>query len=235
MNINKNDINYEIIHNIYETKGYITVKNFLSKDYAEEFYDFLINLDPTWWYHSSIVNNDRVDIRNLADITTQQKIKSRREDALKSFSEAKNFSYSFYRTVNNHYETCECFLCKFTEKIIKNKVFLSFIEKVTGESNLKLETFFFTEYKSGDFLYPHTDSPNGKVAIVLHMTKNWKPWFGGNLCMLDKTHSKVRETLVPQFNSMTVMKIVEKINPHFVEYIPQNVKEHRFAMVCWFN
>jgi hypothetical protein len=137
MNINKIDINYELIKHIYQTKGYITIKNYLSKDYAEELYDFLINLDPTWWYHSSIVDDDRVDIRNFSDITTQKKIKSRREDALKSFSEAKNFSYSFYRTINNHYETCNCFLCKFTEKIIKNKVFLSFIEKGTGDSHVK--------------------------------------------------------------------------------------------------
>ena len=223
------------IKETYQTKGYVTIKTFLKEDFAEEFHKFLINMNPTWWYHSSIVDDDKIEIRNTQNKETQKKIESRRQAALKSFAEAKIFSYSFYRTINNHYDSCKCFLCKFDENIINSKKFKSLIEEISGEKNLTLGTYFYTEYKSGDFLYPHTDSPNGKVAIVLHMTKNWSPWFGGNLCILDDTYKKIRETLIPRFNHMTVMKIAGKINPHFVEYIPQNVREHRFAMVCWFN
>ena len=99
----------------------------------------------------------------------------------------------------------------------------------------KLGMFFYTRYNGGDFLYPHTDSPNGKVALVLHLTRDWKPWYGGNLCLLGEKWGSVRETLVPQYNSLMLMNIVDKKNPHFVEYIPEFVKKPRYAMVCWFE
>ena len=220
---------------IYMIKDYVTIKNFLTSDYAEQFHKFLKNMDQTWWYHTSVTKNGKKEIRNMSDNSIQTIITERRKNALELFAQSKEFSYSFYRTIGNHYEECNCFLCNFDDKIIRSEQFKNLIEKITDKTNLKLGTYFYTEYRPGDFLYPHTDKPNGRVALVLYLTKNWKPWYGGNLCILDNQWKNVRETLTPKFNSMTIMKIEENTNPHFVEYIPQNVIEKRFAMVCWFT
>ena len=219
----------------YVSQGYVAIQNFLQDEYAENFYHKLNNMNPTWWYHTSTTEVGKSETRNFLDENTQKQITYKRNSALKLFSQSKAFSYSFYRTIGNHYKRCNCKLCQFDKDIIKNPNFKKFVEEVTGEIDLKLGTHFYTEYKSGDFLYPHTDSPNGRVAIVLHMTKNWKPWYGGNLNLLDFDWKNIKATLVPKFNSLTIMKIRNNINPHFVEYIPPNVTEKRFAMVCWFN
>jgi len=222
-------------NNIYVSQGYVVIQNFLQDEYVENFYNFLNDMNPNWWYHTSVTEVGKDEIRNFQDEKTQKIITDKRNSALKLFSQSKDFSFSFYRTLGNHYETCYCKLCQFNKDIIENSNFKKLVEEVTGEIELKLGTYFYTEYKPGDFLYPHTDSPNGRVAIVLHMTKNWEPWYGGNLNLLDSKWQNIKATLVPKFNSLTIMKIKEDVNPHFVEYIPPNVTEKRYGMVCWFN
>lgn len=229
MDISKN---FATLQRRYKEDTYVIDSSFLTEDTCKKLTNFLDTMDKTWWYHSSMTGEGKKEIRRLPENLAT--IKERRDEAQKLFS-TETFSYSFDRTIGNHYETCRCQLCSFDKNVIKSDEFREYIERVTGQTGLKLGTFFYTRYNAGDFLYPHTDSPNGKVALVLHLTQNWKPWYGGNLCLLGNKWRSVRKLLVPRYNSLMVMDIVNKKNPHFVEYIPEFVKEPRYAMVCWFE
>jgi len=224
--------NFTMLQNRYKTDTYVIIRPFLNKEICEKLTNFLDTMDKTWWYHSSITDEGKKEIRRLPE--NMETIAKRREAAQQLFSK-ETFSYSFDRTIGNHYKTCQCQLCTFDKNVIKSDGFREYIERVTGQTGLKLGMFFYTRYNGGDFLYPHTDSPNGKVALVLHLTRDWKPWYGGNLCLLGEKWGSVRKTLVPQYNSLMLMNIVDKKNPHFVEYIPEFVKKPRYAMVCWFE
>ena len=229
MDISKN---FSILQKKYKEDTYVVVRPFLNKEICEKLTNFLDTMDKTWWYHSSMTDEGKKEIRRLPENLAT--IKKRRGEALKLFS-TETFSYSFDRTIGNHYSTCKCELCSFDKNVIKSDDFCNYIEKVTSQTGLKLGTYFYTRYNAGDFLYPHTDSPNGKVALVLHLTRDWKPWYGGNLCLLGNKWLSIRKTFVPQYNSLMIMNIVDKKNPHFVEYIPESVIKPRYAMVCWFE
>ena len=91
------------------------------------------------------------------------------------------------------------------------------------------------------FLALHTDAVtklNGnprKVAVVVHLTKDWKPWYGGNLVLLEKDGSSIKKTLTPKFNSVTLMKVEEEGVPHYVDpIIPRLIGKNRYAISMWY-
>merc|ERR1712199_10036 len=108
---------------------------------------------------------------------------------------------------------------------------------VTSYSLLsRLHSAFFTRYKAGDFLFPHTDEPHGRIALVMHMTKDWLPWYGGSLVVMDTkddpwpTTTKIKESFVPLFNTMHLMRIDMNLGPHYVHPVAPKVKTPRYAM-----
>ena len=165
MNLDKD---YVKLNQEFDKNSWIVDENFLTEEYCETVINYLSVMTPTWWYHSSITADGKKDIRYLE--TEHENIEKRKKEALKLFTK-NQFSYSFDRTIGNHYPNCYCKLCKFDTNIIQSTQLKEYVEKISGFSNLKLGTFFYTRYKAGDFLYPHTDAPNGKVALVLHLTK----------------------------------------------------------------
>tara|TARA_B100000575_G_scaffold252443_1_gene220426 strand:+ start:3118 stop:3810 length:693 start_codon:yes stop_codon:yes gene_type:complete len=221
------------LNELFNKDTWVIDDSFLKEDTCRILYNCLNNLDPSWWYHSSVTNEGKKEIRYRSE--GYKMIEKRREEALQLFSTSTGYSYSFDRTVGDHYLNCSCEICNFEKNIIQSQKFLDYIKTISGFDDIKLGTFFFTRYKGGDFLYPHTDSPNGKIAVVLHITKNWKPWYGGNLLILDKNWENIRKTFTPKYNSMIIMNIEGSINPHLVSFIPEEVKEFRYSMVCWFN
>ena len=230
MNLKKD---YVKLNKQFKENSWAVDANFLTEEYCKTVTDFLNIMDPTWWYHSSVTTEGKKEIRYFP--TKYKNIEKRKKEALKLFSTSKAFCYSFDRTIGNHCSNCYCKLCKFDKNIIKSSQFKEYVEKISGYTDLKLGTYFYTRYRTGDFLYPHTDTPNGKIAIVFHLTKNWKPWYGGNLFLLDNKWRNVKKVFTPKNNYMIVMKIGNKINPHLVSYIHEGVKENRYAMVCWFG
>ena len=67
-------------------------------------------------------------------------------------------------------------------KQLNSEKFIKMINNITNiRMSLKLNTMFLSKYKSNNFLSPHSDKGNGKVAFVLNLSKFWKPQYGGNI------------------------------------------------------
>ena len=163
----------------------------------------------------------------------KEKIQANINKATKAFKQNK-FSFSFYRTLNNHPSKCICIEC-YTKYIFKN---INIIQKIRSITNMDITTahdIFISKYSYGNFLSVHSDKNNGRIAFILNLSKDWKPQYGGLLHILDDNRIDVIKTITPRFNTLTLFYIPEnKGIPHFVSHI--NIKHsNRYAITGWFS
>ena len=139
-----------------------------------------------------------------------------------------NLSFNFHKT---HY--MKNILCK----ILNSKYFIDYINKITkNKFNITyLRSVFISKYKSGHFLSPHSDKNNGKIGFVINLSRNWKPYYGGNLNFLDDERQNIIHSITPSFNNILVFEIPDDGIPHFVSHIAPNIKNVRFAISGWFS
>ena len=106
------------------------------------------------------------------------------------------------------------------------------MNKITGLELTHLTTLFISKYKSGNFLSPHSDRGNGRLAFVINLTKFWKPQYGGNLHFMNDDRTEILDTFVPEFNNLVVFYVPEGDG---VPHVDPNVKHNRFAVTGWFT
>jgi hypothetical protein len=190
-------------------------------------------MNESWWANSTTIDSNKMEY-SLVE-TNKKDINNRKELATSEFGNDK-FTYSFDRTCDDHYPTCVCVECEY-RIFIKSKEYIDLIEAITGLQELKTGTFFCSRYQNGDFLSPHTDSPDGrKIAVIYNLTKNWKSWYGGNLVILkDWDTSEIKKILTPMFNTLNIMNVENKINPHYVSHVSPKVLHKRLSISGWYH
>lgn len=113
------------------------------------------------------------------------------------------------------------------------------ISQVTGFQNLKLEDNmnFVSCYEEGHYNGPHTDGVQGKIAFVYHLSKEWRPWYGGLFARLDWDWKKVNTVLSPPFNTLAIFNVDSKNHgsPHLVTEVAQGIKNKRIAYTGWYS
>ena len=237
-------INYKISkedQDLYIKNDYVVLENFFDSKTIEELYKTIDNAPDYWWNASTLDYKTHLAC-NLPYIDDNYRnIDINKQFSLTNLASGK-FCYRFDRLRSGHYDNCSCNICKF-DKILSSKILLDFCKKFTQNSEIgfvKLEPFY-SRYRSEDFLALHTDAVtklNGqprKIAVVIHLTKDWLPWYGGNLMLLNKDSTNVKKTLTPKFNSITLMKVEEEGVPHYVDPIIKHlVGKNRYAISMWY-
>jgi len=126
-------------------------------------------------------------------------------------------------------------LMKFRE-LINSDEMRAWIEDVSS-SKLTHASVGASLYKPGDHTQAHTDVsvlPNGsrrRVAYILHMTKRWRPHWGGDLVMINpQTH------IFPLFNALTLFPVTEGSFHYVSPVVPlaKFPKFKRLAVSGWF-
>ncbi len=196
---------------------------------AEQIYLFLHRLLPQYWVCATCVKRDR------QEFPFNHKQIPARERAVKEAFGRGDFSFFFYRTFNatpGQYSPLEFEIRTY----FSSPPFIEMLNQVTGMGLTTLNTLFVSKYTSGSFLSTHSDKGNGRLAFVLHMTKGWKPPYGGHLHFLDQAREKVIETFTPEFNTMMIFEVPEEEGiPHFVGHVAPNVPIPRIAITGWFS
>ena len=237
-------INYKIDkkdQESYQKNDYVILENFFDTNTVEELYKTIDTAPDYWWNASTLDYKTHLACNLPYTSDNNKKIEINQKFSLINLANGK-FCYRFDRLRSGHYETCTCNVCKF-DKILYSGGLLNFCKEFTQNDDIgkvKLEPFY-SRYRSEDFLALHTDAVtklNGnprKVAVVVHLTKDWKPWYGGNLVLLDKDGTSIKKTLTPKFNSVTLMKVEEEGVPHYVDpIIPRLVGKNRYAISMWY-
>jgi Rps23 Pro-64 3,4-dihydroxylase Tpa1-like proline 4-hydroxylase len=217
----------DILITDFKNNQKINIFNFLEEKFAEELYKNAIFQQN--WILSTGINNTKFE----KPFTKQfEKINLLQIKNINNAFSRDDFSYSFYRSMNN----IKISYLEFTlRKILNSKEFINLLNKITDLNLTELTTLFMSKYTSGNFLSPHSDKGNGKLAFVIGLTKYWKPQYGGNLHFLNDNRTEITHTFSPNFNNFIIFKIPEQGIPHYVSHVAPNVKYPRISITGWFN
>lgn len=220
----------------------IRIENFLDKDYADKIYNFYSKEMPRdWWYYSTMPKrpgiNEQTDNLRLSNIKHNPEVNSLvsyKSSLANEHFQLGNFSYSFKRTIDNHGKDCPCMECNL-KSFLNSKKGIDFINTVTNYGVINSSSLFSSLYEYNDFLSIHHDGPNGKIGFVYNLCPNWKPDWGGLLHTLSQDKTKVINTYVPQFNSLTLFdSSTDTGYPHYVSHVV-NKNVQRFSMAGWYK
>ena len=228
----KEIINYTLhldnLSEIFQINKKIKIDNILEISFADALYKFcMINKE---WILSTGINKNKFEKKDIAQFANANQLQIKNvQNAFKD----DQFSYAFYRNMNNQ-------KCSYFEFLIRRElsspIFIDFLNKITGLNLTTLKTLFLSKYKAGNFLSPHSDHGNGRLAFVINLTKFWKPQYGGNLHFLNDERTEIIDTYVPGFNNLMLFEVPENSGiPHYVSHIVPNVKYNRFAITGWFE
>ena len=207
----------------------LKIPNFLESQFAEELFKHAF-FEKNWNLASGIDKN-KFEKQNIPQF---DKINNLQIKNVSSAFGKDQFSYIFYRSMNNSKNIS--FLEFTLRKILNSPEFINTLNEITGLELTQLTTLFMSKYKSGNFLSPHSDRGNGRLAFVINLTKFWKPQYGGNLHFMNDDRTEILDTFVPEFNNLVVFYVPEGDGvPHFVSHVAPNVKHNRFAVTGWFT
>lgn len=222
-----NETNTDNLNNEFKNNKILSISNFLEKTFAEQLYKNAIFEKN--WILSTGINNNKFEKPNTIQY---EKINLLQIKNINNAFSNDNFSYSFYRSMNN----VKMQYLEFTiRKILNSSEFIELLNKITGLNLTKLTTLFMSKYVSGNFLSPHSDRGNGRLAFVINLTKYWKPQYGGNLHFLNEERTEIKHTFTPSFNNFIIFEVPEKGIPHYVSHIAPLVKYPRISITGWFD
>ena len=229
------NINWEKLQDDFSKNNIAIIKDLLQPDIAEyiwsayfyqskEFWDLAIYPDPE--QKSFDQGGYPVYLCKYDDPNIDQKIKYIRN---LNNSERDNFTYTYFRT-----QKLISYLNLWKLKEFKDK-----ITTVTGFKDLNLDDNmnFVSCYEEGHYNGPHTDGVQGRLAFVYHLSKNWKPWYGGLFVRLDWEWKEADVVLSPPFNTLAIFNVDSKNSgsPHLVTEVAQGITNKRIAYTGWYS
>jgi SM-20-related protein len=212
----------------------VEIPNFLPPSDATELADFLRDGMPKdWWYASTRPGSSNQPRYVRVTAHARESMTEAYKAALLAFDRGE-FSYSFLRT-NAHRAGCPCKLCRISSTI-KARGTLDLIERITGAHLTGTSDFFASCYRPGDFLSPHSDGKvDRRMGIVLQLTRDWRPEYGGLLHFLPEEGDGVRRLISPSFNSACIFAIAGPgDSKHFVSHVVPGVRASRIAISGWY-
>ena len=224
--VDENDMT--VLKETFSKNNRLKINDFLLSAFANSLYAHAVAEKN--WVLSTGINKNKYE---KSDTTQFDKINRLQ---LKNVSEAfgkDEFAYGFYRTMNNNVPN---YIEYTVRKVIGSDEFIKMLNDITDLGLTKLTTLFMSKYKSGNFLSPHSDKGNGRLAFVINLSKFWKPQYGGALHFLNDERTEIIDTFVPDFNNLVIFYVPEPNGiPHFVSHVCPNVKPSRYAITGWFE
>tara|TARA_B100001175_G_C19476714_1_gene624748 strand:+ start:648 stop:1373 length:726 start_codon:yes stop_codon:yes gene_type:complete len=222
------NLNLNELRNEYNKLNIIQINNILEESFSEALFKQAF-LEKNW------VLSTGFDKNKFQKPTTKQFEKANALQIKNVNNHFKNdeFTYIFHRTMNNNKPN---FLEFCIRKQLNSDKFIKMINDITKKNVTQLSTMFLSKYKSNNFLSPHSDKGNGKVAFVLNLSKFWKPQYGGILNFLDESRKNIIKSYVPDFNNLILFEVPENgYKPHFVSHVAPNIKHSRYAVTGWYD
>lgn len=220
--------NIENIKAEFLQKQRVKINNFLEHQFAELLYKHAL-IEKAWILSTGI---DKMKYEKNSTAQFQKLNDAQIKNVGNAFSNDR-FSYIFYRAFNGEKMT---FLEYSIRQMLSSNDFIDILNQITGLGLTKLTTMFLSKYKSGNFLSPHSDKGNGRLAFVINLSKFWKPQYGGVLHFMNEDRTEILESFVPSFNTFVIFHVPEEKGiPHFVGHVAPNVKHSRYSITGWFD
>jgi Rps23 Pro-64 3,4-dihydroxylase Tpa1-like proline 4-hydroxylase len=112
--------------------------------------------------------------------------------------------------------------------------FTAFFEELTGLPLGSSDDFGVHSMMNGDFLRPHSDdNRNRRVALVIYLSPEWEPSYGGNLNVHDKGGGVTE--VVPSYNSMVVFDVLAETTHQVTPVEPAAGDLARLTIGGWYH
>jgi 2-oxoglutarate-Fe(II)-dependent oxygenase superfamily protein len=112
--------------------------------------------------------------------------------------------------------------------------FKEFFDAITGMELGPSDDFGAHYMRAGDFLRPHNDdNRNRRLALVVYLSPEWDPSFGGELKMVDK-HGAAH-TIYPEFNSIVAFDTLAETTHHIEPVQPSAEDRARVTIGGWYH
>mmetsp|Transcript_30459 Transcript_30459/g.50448 ORF Transcript_30459/g.50448 Transcript_30459/m.50448 type:complete len:334 (+) Transcript_30459:102-1103(+) len=120
-----------------------------------------------------------------------------------------------------------------TFDIFDSKATKRWAQELTGRDCSGLCTGSPSYYKAGDHSLPHTDWAGQRtVAYVWHLSKDWRPEWGGALYWAQNPH--IAATFPASFNTLVLFGVTT-FSAHFVTTVSPHAKAKRLAYNGWWQ
>lgn len=141
-----------------------------------------------------------------------------------------DFSFSFKRICFNDMKVILFDLIS----VVNDIEFKSFLGELTGSKISMISNLYLSKFDKDDFLTTHCDSDDG-IGIVINLTKEWDPNYGGLTMILDKDKKTILDTFIPSYLNILIFDTKRRKTPHFVSTITSNTEYERIALVVRYN
>lgn len=215
----------------------ITLSDIFAEEYASKLHTFFSSGMPAnWWRLATYPSiNPRQTVGKTAYYfdNNDPLFNIDRLNAYKTAASNNAFSYYFYRTMN-HVANCTCVECDLRAKLGSSNA-LAFFSALAGCELTKVNEVFTSYYKPGCFLSAHHDINKGKIGFTIGLTTDWYPGYGGLLHFLSKDWRSVVKTVVPSYNSLTLLHLKDEGIPHLVSTVSEFVTAKRLTITGWYS
>ena len=221
---------------IWEKNKAVNVPDLIPQHQLDEIWDYYYTQPNNWWDH--VIHPDPFfdyenadpDYYHMNFLSENDPTFEERDNHARSFNKDGKFSYQYFRTDSNKGKQHPYL------SVFQHPTFISFLEFVTGLEDLKVDMnrTFISNYQEGHYNGPHTDGTNGRIAFVFHMTKNWRPEYGGVFMRTDWDYKTVNKAITPVYNTLTMFDTSDGGAPHLVTEVVKGCDNKRISYTGWY-
>jgi Rps23 Pro-64 3,4-dihydroxylase Tpa1-like proline 4-hydroxylase len=203
----------------------IVLKDFLQPEVAERLSRFLTH-EATYTAKYGLYSNSAIK-RTQSDVIFEEWERAPEKKRFYRFGEYSGLQPEFKLSLN------AVMFLKFRTAFYTDQ-FKELFEQITGLTLKPGPSMTGYVYKQGDYLRDHDDTDADKrLAYVLYLNPQWKPFFGGALHMIGSDGEVTR--IEAQHNSLILFDVRAK-SKHFVAPINSNAGEEvRTTLSGWWH
>ena len=219
----------------FAKSGRLHIPDFLKPEHAQALHAALSG--HISWFRTFTVNGKSYDVDLTAQAQTPDHVLAKIADAIAEGGRS-GFQYDFElwrisdeieagrRPTDNRQVLAEIY------DGLNTAPFLALIHRLTNMEGAVYCDAQATRYRAGHFLTSHDDDVEGKnrlCAMVLSLTQDWRPEWGGLLLFHDG-EGHICEGYMPKFNSLNLFRVPQL---HSVSQVADFVTADRLSITGW--
>ncbi|PCH95580.1 MAG: hypothetical protein COB83_08230 [Gammaproteobacteria bacterium] len=212
----------------YQKQGFVKVSNALSESTLSTIHEFIDK--QAQWNLALNHHGKHQDFNNLEVAKWSEDKKQQFEDVI--FAQASDgFQYLYEAIPIYDIFTQNLLADHFFNDIVRflnTEATLDFFREILAAPQITFMDAQLTRFGAGHFLNTHNDK-NRVAAMVINLTKQWRPDWGGALHLLDD-EQQIEQSFLPSFNEINIFKIPRD---HYVGYVSPFATGKRLAITCW--
>lgn len=215
----------------FQEKGMVVIPNLLDQASAEDTWHYYFHQPQEYWDLALYPDdfNDYGGYYNCYRAKIGDPEIERLEPYVRDLNNQGLFSYIYNRT-DETYPVLDVF---------KLDEFIDIISYITGYENLEFDPMWtlISNYESGHYNGPHIDGINGRVAFIYHLSRNWRPGYGGLFLELTEDQKNTKGIVMPEFNKLVLLDVKNdsRGTPHLVTEVAQGTNNKRLAYTGWYQ